>query len=50
MYVRAGTVNGQAIVVFRNAKKAPGSKGPDWRILKPTPKPNPRAVDDEIGF
>ena len=33
-----GTVNGSPIVVFRNDKK-PGSKGPDWRILRPTPKP-----------
>jgi uncharacterized protein (DUF736 family) len=33
-----GTVNGQAVVVFRNDRKADGSKAPDWRILKAKPK------------
>lgn len=33
-----GTVNGQAVVVFRNDRKAEGSKQPDWRILKAKPK------------
>lgn len=34
-----GTINGQAVVVFRNDRKADGSKQPDWRILKSRPKP-----------
>ena len=33
-----GTINGQAVVVFRNDRKAPGSKQPDWRVLKSKPK------------
>lgn len=39
-----GTVNGQAVVVFRNDRKAPGSKAPDWRVMKPKPK-DPTAGD-----
>lgn len=34
-----GTINGQAVVVFRNDRKAEGSKAPDWRVLKAKPKP-----------
>lgn len=37
-----GTINGQPVVVFRNDRKADGSKAPDWRVLKPKPK----AVED----
>lgn len=33
-----GTINGQPVVVFRNDKKAEGSKQPDWRVMKPKPK------------
>lgn len=33
-----GTINGQAVVVFRNDRKADGSKQPDWRVLKARPK------------
>ena len=46
-----GTVNGQAVVLFRNDRKDPGSKQPDWRILKAKPK-GERTVgaDDDIGF
>lgn len=33
-----GTINGQPVVVFRTQKTA-GSKGPDWRVMKPKPKP-----------
>jgi hypothetical protein len=33
-----GTINGQPVVVFRNDKKAEGSKQPDWRVLKSKPK------------
>jgi hypothetical protein len=33
-----GTINGQAVVVFRNDRKEEGSKQPDWRVLKSKPK------------
>lgn len=33
-----GTINGVAVVVFHNTKKAPGSKQPDLRVLKSRPK------------
>lgn len=33
-----GTVDGQPCVVFKNDRKAPGSKAPDWRVLKPQPR------------
>lgn len=33
-----GTINGQAVVVFKNDKKTPGSKQPDWRVLKAKPR------------
>jgi hypothetical protein len=33
-----GTINGQAVVVFKNDRKAEGSKAPDWRVLKSKPK------------
>ena len=47
-----GTVNGEPVVVFLNTKKAPGSKAPDYRILKPKPKdaPAPSADHDDISF
>jgi hypothetical protein len=43
-----GTINGQAVVCFRNDRKAEGSKQPDWRVLKSQPpaKTN-RDVRDE---
>jgi len=34
-----GTISGVAVVVFRNDRKAPGSKAPDWRVLKAKPRP-----------
>ena len=34
----SGMVNGQAVVVFTNTKKKPGTKMPDWLVLKPTPR------------
>lgn len=34
-----GTINGVNVVVFRNDRKADGSKQPDWRVLKSKPKP-----------
>lgn len=33
-----GEINGQKVVVFRNDRKADGSKAPDWRVLKSKPK------------
>ncbi len=33
-----GTINGQPVVVFRNNRKAEGSKQPDWRVLKSKPQ------------
>lgn len=40
-----GTINGQSVVLFRNDRKAPGSKQPDWRVLKAKPKQT-----DEVPF
>lgn len=46
-----GTINGQSVVLFRNERKAPGSKQPDWRVLKSKPKGDGRtAPDDAIEF
>jgi len=33
-----GVIDGQPVVVFRNDRKTPGSKQPDWRVLKSEPK------------
>ena len=33
-----GTISGVAVVLFRNDRKAEGSKQPDWRVLKSKPK------------
>lgn len=33
-----GTINGVAVVVFRNNKKTEGSNQPDWRVLKSKPR------------
>lgn len=41
-----GTINGQAVVVFRNDRKAAGSKQPDWRVLKSKPKPTTGAATE----
>lgn len=43
-----GTINGEPVVLFRNDRKAPGSKAPDWRVMRP--KPREDKPDDEIGF
>lgn len=40
-----GTVNGQPVVVFKNDRKEPGSKAPDWRVMKPKPKSDKPAED-----
>lgn len=29
-----GTINGVAVVIFKNERKTPGSNQPDWRVLK----------------
>ena len=33
-----GTISGQPVVIFKNDKKTPGSKQPDWRVMKPKPR------------
>jgi len=43
----SGTVNGQAVVVFKNSSDNP--KAPQWRVLKSLPKANtstPSEADD----
>ncbi len=49
-----GTIDGKPCVVFKNARKAPGSNAPDWRVLKPTPKEDrparPEPEDDGPEF
>lgn len=37
MYI-SGMLGDQPFVMFRNDKKAPGSKAPDWTIKKARPK------------
>jgi hypothetical protein len=39
-----GTINGVAVVVFKNERKVEGSKQPDWRVLKSKPREE-RSVD-----
>lgn len=41
-----GTLNGEPIVVFKNDRKQPGSKAPDWRILKAKPKGEAKPSSD----
>ena len=41
-----GTINGEAVVLWRNTRKAPGSKQPDWRVMKSQPKEE-RAPQDQ---
>lgn len=47
-----GTCGGVAFVMFKNDKKTPGSKQPDWRILKSQPKGErpARVEDDDVAF
>ena len=40
-----GTINGVAVVVFRNDRKEEGSKQPDWRVLKSIPKEQREGAD-----
>jgi len=48
-----GQIDGQPCVVFRNQKKAEGSKAPDWIVLKPKPKdpppPGTHIRDEAVG-
>lgn len=41
-----GTINGVAVVVFKNDKQT--DKQPDWRVLKS--KPKIVAADDDVAF
>lgn len=41
-----GQINGVAVVVFRNGQKRPGSKSPDWRVLRA--KPRTTSPEDEF--
>src|SRR4029077_2266516 len=45
-----GTVNGQPVVLFKNDRKAPGSKQPDWRVLEAKPKSYRQPTEDETGW
>jgi hypothetical protein len=44
-----GTINGEPVVVFKNDKKNPGSKAPDWRVLK-AKKREDRALEPDDEF
>lgn len=44
-----GNVNGEQVVLFRNDRKAAGSKAPDWRILKARPRPAIQS-DEDVAF
>jgi uncharacterized protein (DUF736 family) len=44
-----GTINGQAVVVFKNDRKEAGSKQPDWRVLKSKPKEERETAAREAG-
>lgn len=44
-----GEISGVKVVVFKNDKKAEGSKQPDWRVLKSKPKANTTG-DDEVPW
>lgn len=51
-----GKIGDQPVVVFKNDRKQPGSKAPDWRVLKPQKQDRdqdqrPGPVDgDDIEF
>lgn len=48
-----GTINGEAVVAFKNDKKEPGSKQPDWRVLKAVKREDRAPVtapDDEAPW
>jgi len=48
----SGTINGERVVVWRNDRKEPGSKQPDWRVKadkreKSARGPAPEPVTDQ---
>lgn len=48
-----GTINGVAVVLFKNDRKEEGSKQPDWRVLKSKPKEEraaTRPAGDDAGW
>jgi uncharacterized protein (DUF736 family) len=51
----SGMINGEPVVCFRNDRKT-SDKQPDWRVLKPRPRPtvtlaHPTPLtDDDIPF
>jgi len=45
-----GTINGQPVVLFKNDRKEPGSKQPDWRVLKSKPREERQAQADGVDF
>jgi predicted Rdx family selenoprotein len=50
-----GTINGVAVVVFKNERKVEGSNQPDWRVLKSKPReqvaqPTRELNHDDIPF
>lgn len=45
-----GMINGEPVVLFQNDRKAPGSKQPDWRVLKSQPRATAPASDDDVQF
>lgn len=40
----SGTINGVNVVCFRNDRKQPGDKQPDWHVLKAKPRDEVSAV------
>lgn len=42
-----GLINGVNVVVFRNDRKAAGSKQPDWRVMKSKPKTSGSATPSD---
>lgn len=44
-----GTINGEPVVLFRNDRKEPGSKQPDWRVLKARPRDTGQTVPERYA-
>jgi hypothetical protein len=44
-----GKILGQPVVLFRNDRKAPGSKQPDWRVLRAL-KAKPKDDRGDVAF
>ncbi len=45
-----GTIHGEEVVIFQNTFKTPGSKQPDWRVLKSRPKGEAKAAESDVPF